>query len=520
MIGQVNTVLVCGDHAFVTEIVAKQSKRRKRIRVSGSVVLADKVLRHLRATVLPLLDSILDELLLPRCNYEISVVNPGIASTRNTPLTISGYSADVAIALALLSVSLSIPLRDDYITTGHIASAAGQIRMVQSLDKKAQAVATSNLKHFVFPAGDNSTKAISPYDGPRTELELRNVGRTLQLHRVIHLKDVIDLAFEPSDILIAALQNNYYHSIQKEESVIAQHLSTVSFDAVLETMLLHTQIEKVRALFSVWVGYHVKNNIYPSGTGERLHSLLLALPQIVRHCKLRFPLIDQNQLLELKPLEGDESDFEKLLKANEGDINSTDTPKRSHAQTNAFYDKILDTILAELNESALTEKICAPLDAALARYQIPFDENIQIIIESFYRFLLLSVGELSPNSKKATITANALGLAERAYARDGCLDYSEEHSIEATREILERMVNTMCKERMENHVAFICQQAINQLDEQAKLALTKRFITRFRDALPKKFTRYPPERFANSWDKLLLGWLAFQSEMQKRFHTL
>ena len=46
------------------------------------------------------------------------MVNLGAASTANVGLSISGFSTDVPILLALLSAALRIPLPQDVVTSG------------------------------------------------------------------------------------------------------------------------------------------------------------------------------------------------------------------------------------------------------------------------------------------------------------------------------------------------------------------------------------------------------------------
>ena len=81
------------------------------------------------------------------------MVNLDAASITEVGLNISGFSADVPILLAILSASLQMAVPEDIVSTGHIASPDGDIRMVRNLPTKfAAAVEANSIKRFVHPA--------------------------------------------------------------------------------------------------------------------------------------------------------------------------------------------------------------------------------------------------------------------------------------------------------------------------------------------------------------------------------
>ncbi len=185
--GRAKTVLVFGKgsaaKAVVTAVVAKLRRKStsRRLTVTGSVAFEPRVIEHLVDTVLPLVDGIMQLLGLPKRSFELSVVNIGAASTANLGVTVSGFSSDTPVFLALVSAGLKMPLRQDVVTTGHIASLDGDIRSVESIPAKLAATAElPDVSRFVYPASDadSSLETLSPSVRQRSSI-LAGVGIAL-----------------------------------------------------------------------------------------------------------------------------------------------------------------------------------------------------------------------------------------------------------------------------------------------------------------------------------------------------
>jgi len=145
VIGRVKAVFVSQDDSekgVISAIVARRAERQeggRRLRFLGTVKFTGPVRKHVRATILPIIDRIVDTLGLSRKNFEISAVNLGAASAQDVGITVSGFSADVPAFIAMLSQSLQIPVNDNFVSTGHIASVEGDIRPVKGIPAKAKA---------------------------------------------------------------------------------------------------------------------------------------------------------------------------------------------------------------------------------------------------------------------------------------------------------------------------------------------------------------------------------------------
>ena len=173
-IGRAKAVLVFGTgsaaKAVVTSVVVRLRRRSERGRLlpTGSVVFEPSLLDHLVDTVLSAVDRMMELLgLSPQC-FELSVVNIGAASAVGLGANVSGFSLDTPIFLALLSAGLKMPIRQDVIATGHIASPDGDVRAVEHIPAKLAAAATlPSITRFLYPAldADLSLEAFAPSAG-------------------------------------------------------------------------------------------------------------------------------------------------------------------------------------------------------------------------------------------------------------------------------------------------------------------------------------------------------------------
>ena len=172
MIGQAKTVILyqLEDRSIgvITEIIVRtvsENSESPRLVFSGPVKFDRKCKDHLESVVLPMMDKIIVTLDLPQTNYQISAVNLDASALLDRGVMISGFSADLPVALAMLSEALNIPLRQDVVSTGHIASPEGHLACVSGIPAKLEAaIASSEITQFVLPDPDRdgSSKTLTP----------------------------------------------------------------------------------------------------------------------------------------------------------------------------------------------------------------------------------------------------------------------------------------------------------------------------------------------------------------------
>ena len=132
-IGRARTVLVLGTDdntkAVISSVVAGTSDETKSKRISfvGDVVFDNSAIEHFEDVLIPIVDNVLDLLGVAKKSFVISIVNPGGVAIYNLGISISGFSVDVPMLVAMLSAVLNIPVANDIVSTGHITSSGGDI---------------------------------------------------------------------------------------------------------------------------------------------------------------------------------------------------------------------------------------------------------------------------------------------------------------------------------------------------------------------------------------------------------
>jgi len=135
IIGRTKTAVVFGQgdsaKAAVISINARvfSSTNTTSVTFRGPVEFEPSVVEHISEIILPGVERITGALGLEPLSFEIEAVNLGAVSATGIKLAIAGFSADAAIMLAMLSAAIKIPLLQDFLITGHIASSEGDIRI-------------------------------------------------------------------------------------------------------------------------------------------------------------------------------------------------------------------------------------------------------------------------------------------------------------------------------------------------------------------------------------------------------
>jgi len=385
VIGRVKAVFVSQDDSekgVISAIVARRAERQeggRRLRFLGTVKFTGPVRKHVRATILPIIDRIVDTLGLSRKNFEISAVNLGVASAQDVGITVSGFSADVPAFIAMLSQSLQIPVNDNFVSTGHIASVEGDIRPVKGIPAKAKAAKNdSSIRWFIQPnfEKDESLKALFPDQRDRS-IEAIDPGEDLLYSKEIsNIGQLIRLVFTEENIILASLRENFYgiskvpnqfdnpvhdvvslltESNQKRFCDILQHYFIGDPHKKIEV-----QCEKGKELLRAFAQFYIRRQEYPSGFGAMLFQLIRSVHLALRKLKIDFPILDQGLCNDLITFAGD-ADYDDILLlvdavrgrniANTKAINIQPEIQVSDSESMVF-----DAIVSMINEQALAEK--------------------------------------------------------------------------------------------------------------------------------------------------------------------
>ncbi len=537
-IGRARTVLALGQgdaaKAVVSAVVARlrQGTDGKRLIFVGPATFESQVIDHLNEIVLPAVDQIVDRLCPGRkpMDFELSIINLGAASATDVGLDVSGFSADVAVFLTLLSTALQIPLVQDTVATGHIASTDGDIRSVKSIPAKlAAAVEESTIRRFIYPSleADTSMQTLAPSKKQQTTDAIIWAKKQLRTISIADVHQLLQAALDDGAIIQGALGAGFFESDQRSEG----HGSTIDnavrflgegngrrFWDVLEAHLLSGRGDQAKAILLARVLYHTGRNEYPKNFGRKLLQLVRSLPPATRRLKTAFPLLAMDKCIELCrfAVQEDHEDAQHFLDAALGkakpEKKSPDPRATPAAPAAGEATAALEAVLAEIDAESLAQKIGLPIDSARASYvmegvTVESHEAFHDATSAFYLAMLRHTDSAPTLTADDAVAAEAYALLDRAFADKGGADAALAEARHGTnggmRLDLAVMTEQFKTEQQGKHVSRVFKEAIDSLDWDARVAFMTAFLERIGPQLPPEIRNEPPERFARHYETIL-----------------
>ena len=537
-IGRARTVLTFGQGDTVKAVVStvvvalRRSTNHKRLVFVGPATFDSQVIDHLCEIVQPTVDRIVDRLCpgLKPMDFELSIVNLGAASVTDVGLDVSGFSADVAVFLALLSAALQIPLVQDIVATGHIASTDGDIRSVKSIPAKlSAAVEESTIRRFIYPSldADTSMQTLAPSEKQQTTDAIIRARKQLRTISIADAHQLLQTALDDNAIIQGALGAGFFESDQPSEG----HGSTIDnavrflcsgnekrFWGVLEAHLLCGRDDQAKAILLARVLYHTGRNEYPKGFGRKLLQLVRSLPPATRRLKISFPLLAMDKCIELCRFaaQEDHEDAQHFLDAALGkarlEKKTPDAQLMPAVPTAREENAALEVVLAEIDAQVLAQKIGLPIDSARASYvmegvTIESHEAFHDTISAFYLAVLRYTDSAPTLTADDAVAAEGYALLDRAFADKGGADAAQTEARYGTnggmRLVLDVMTEQFKTEQQGKHVSRVFKEAIDSLDWDARVAFMTAFLERIGPQLPTEIRNEPPERFARHYETIL-----------------
>lgn len=553
-IGRAKTVLIFGNDedavAVVSTVVARSIPDRgdDRLVFTGPVQFDKAAAKHIARVVLPVVDRILRLVDMPNKTFELSVVNLAAASVSDIGLTISGFSADVPVLLALVSTALQIPVPQDVVATGHIASVDGDIRPVQNIPAKLDAaVHDPSIRRFICPSddGDNSLDTLSPKERDRIAEAIINAKGHTRITEVAEVSKLMRTVLADEAIVLAGLQQGFFGINEiagADNSPIGQTAQFLTQDndhrfwVVLERYLLAGHSVEARELLLARAQYHVDQEVYPSGFGQQLLRLVQSLPPTTRRFKTTFPLLPMDRCIELGRLakEADHDDVRDLI-----EVTSGKTPARVHrlhptasgSQSAPTEDAAaLDVVMSEISSEALTDKIGLPIDTARAAYVMDTvtaesNQAFNDTISAFYLHLLRHTGLSAAPVSGDAVAAEAVAILERTFAGKGGIDAGRAEGRFPTRDggmrfVLNVMTEQFKNEQQSKHVARVLQDAVDPLDWKERVAFMAALLDRIGPQLPAELRNRPPEVYARQHDTIVQAYVKSLDRVKAFLRTM
>jgi hypothetical protein len=553
LIGRTKAALVFGEGAqaqcVLTTVVARAlgGTRSGGLHISGPVTFDAHLAWHIREVILPLAASVAESLGLPKRGLDLSVVNLGAASALDLPAHIHGFSADVPLFLALLSARLGLPVPPEVVSTGHIASAGGDISAVRNLPAKLLAATNDkSIRCFIGPAveEDLSLRDLCPQEAADAQGAVANARRKLKVVTVRDVGELVSSVFPDEIVILAALKGGFFWPpsapgpspgpVEKVVQFLCEG-NERRFWRVLERYLLAGESVPATELLSAYAQAHIHRQRYPAGFGRDLAQLLRSLPPATRRLKIRFPLLETAIGIQLGQFaaKDDADDVPLLLDATAGRIGSEPAAcagARHPVGERAGSEEgqaTLDTLLSELDSASLARTIGLPIDTARATYvldraTVASHEEFLDTVSAFYLHVCRYVngGPVPPE----VVKDEALALLQAAFADRGGVEAALAEARTPVhggmRYILDALADRLKLERQIKHVNRVFKEALDPLDSEARIGLMAAFLKRVGPSLPPEMATMPPERLAKQYEAIVRTYVASLDKVKELVRSL
>ncbi len=542
-IGRAKTVLVSREgHAVITTIIARiiEEKNSQNLIFSGSVNFDDSVKEHIRVTILPYVNEIVQSLKIPPRSFELSAVNVGVISSSDIQLSIKGFSADVSIFMSMLSAGMKLPIEQDIVYTGHIASKEGDISQVKDLEAKSKAaIIDEGISTFVYPALDidSSLKILKPKEYENSKTAIRSCRGKIKLLDVRNTYELIKKSVTDEAIILSALNSNSFETkIEKTQNsnyeLILKYFingNNKRFWQSLEYNLLSKNVKNSHLLINAFVDYHMRINKYPVKFGEELNKLIMSLPFSVKKTSGLFPLIKKDKYIRLiqNATENAHDDISLLHNALYGKINGkhkfVDSKKIGIV---ADESDRLDYILEQINPDYIDLNITKPIDEARASYiiegiQADSYDDLLNTITSFYIHIFRNTNNLQMNIDNEKFSIEALELFKNTFPKNS--EFKEAISIALNgnkgglRYIFDKITEYLKKEAGDKHVWAIINDSINPLNFELKKRLIERIINREKDRLGLDISKLRSEQYVENYVEIIIEYARSKQSLNRIF---
>jgi len=552
-IGRAKMTLVFGavgnQTGILSTVVARVRRRRKGLRLSfvGAVQFSASTRAHITGVILPIVDRILEQLRLATPSFEISAVNVGAASCHELGTEVSGFSADAPVLLAMLSAALEIPLRDDFVATGHIASTHGDIVAVKGIPAKLEAaIADRSVRRFLYGGfeRDRSLEVLSPREKDAAMAAIMRACNAIETKAIYGVDELIAEALSEDAILTSSLENGFFHRLPKAELTgdpIARATSFLRnghdrrFWDLVQRDLSTGECGRAVHFLEIYAASFLGRDQYPMGFGARLLRLVCAVPPTIRQRKLTYPLLDLGRCVELVRLASpsDFADVPLLFDAVRGKVPGDDrlAVQQRELSTSTLTDcELFDAVTAEIGETSLTHKFDIPIDSArasfvLASSTVGSHDEFLGIVESFFIHLQ---SHMDPDAVTTSDLQQARKEASRLLKRAfwnhggirGALARAQAGVDGGVRSVLDTMTERYKAETRAGHIETFLHIAIEAMDHAEQVRFARGAMERLGPMLPAELRNEPPERFANHIDQIARAYAKSTAGIEQLLKTM
>jgi len=531
-VGRAKTVLVVNDGGRPVAVLssvtaqARDSSAGPRVRLRGPCRFDERAFQHIEEVIMPLVQAHLSALSLPCPSYDLCVTNINAASAADVGFTISGFSADVPVFLALFSMGAGLAVPDDMVFTGHIASLAGDIRLVKEIAVKVEAAKNDpSIEEFVHPSleADGSLQTLSPEEAEMAAAALSRAKERLRTTSVRNVAHLFPHVFPEDEIVRAALKKPFFRGATGS-GVPSGYLAEDHegrFQRAVGNALLKGDCARASEFLRDRIDLQIRREEYPQDLGKWLWRALTSLPPSIRRLKVTLPLVPIRACIAVSQFAGD-NDLEDIPFLLDGTLGRNLKAERrpsdgepASAPQDSTIAATLRTLLEETSEAVLAEKIGTPLDNARATYvfpapQVDSPEEFYDALAAFHTHMSLYARQAIAPVRPEKAKADALALAERAFARDGGVKAAWAEARDAVhggiRLIFDNITDFLKSEEQEKYLQRVLKETFGILDHRGQVALMKAFMEHLGPAIPDLSGR-DPEEFVGKHEIIVRAYL-------------
>lgn len=542
-IGRAKTIIVDDEVGIVSEIIVRTvtDEKASRLDFRGPAKFKADTRQHLSSIILPIVDRLADGLNVPKKNYEISVVNLGATASADIGVEVMGFSADLPLTFALLSASLQVPLRQDIVCTGHVASIDGDIAPVRSIPTKLEAALTTpGISAFVLPDldTDRSLQKQTPFKYQVAKESLLRHKCDIKIHSIVDIHDAARIFMTDEAIVQGSLEAGFFHAKATDRDLESPVNRTVAlfsegndkrFWAVLGHSLLNRRVQKAKRLLQTYVDFHLRNQFYPENFGEQLIRLVVSLPPSIRRLDDLFPLFSMDLYIKIAQYakEIDHEDIRQLYKAVFGEgigglFQQMDESKGLKTHEGDVENELLERLLAELSEENLANKIGFPLDEARLSYlmdKVTVNDGFEFndSITAFFAHMFRYTGSPAGHTDTDALSTDAIDLVTEAFERKGGYKAALSEGLHGINGGLRIVFDAMTEHRKQKqkgkYISMVFKVIIEPLGWDTQVKLMKVFMKRLEPDLPSDIKDLPSEKLASHWEKILRHYVKFKAKM-------
>ena len=520
--------------------VARPQARFGRVKFHGSLRLDRATVKHVRTVVYPLVEAICKALGVEAGCFVINGTNLSAASNMGLGVDISGFSADLPLALAMLAARLQFELPSDTVFTGHIASSRGEVRQVRQIPAKlAAAVIDPTVDRFICPSpdADSSLQSMAVRDANEIRHAIDTGKDRIRIHGVRDIAEALSVVLKESDLVHAALRAGHFgrrfRKLTNESPAVSasRHIGRGMrrrFFAVLKRSFQAGQIDEAKTLLQEFVSHHIAKNRYPNGFGNRLYRLLQTLPPHVRQL-VTHPIISVDLCAELSS-KIEKCDEEDLLELYCTMVRGLHPGEALPDAVKRVQDRVPNgpglfrIVISEIAPENLTRTIGLPIDAARGCFTVdsPIVQDHQELLDlaaTFYRHILYHTGRSSGAGPRTDNAPESLALLERAFARHGGLAEARAQAMTGIHggmiNVLNMMTDQYKMERQNEYVSHVLALAIDPVDWPARVSFMRQLLAAYPDIIPLELSGEPVERFARGYQEIARSLVNSMSEVKQ-----